>query len=207
MTTATRRDWSDVAAAARELAGNWQRFECFCWFRGHDLPDAANWLIWYTSSPQSGLLEESNQKVTNDRLTKFAAGNDPDLVFEKHSHWVVNSLAGISLRVYRADGSTTDAFREFCRIMEALDDYPVLDEEDYGDREYEATLENYAREMWGQKDHLPEGWAGEVYEWFGDHGQDCHTESRDDRGGYAPREAITAALTDLGLLPRIVVVK
>ena len=50
MTKATRRDWSDTGAAAEELAGNWQRFDCFCWFRGRDLSDAANWMIWYTSS-------------------------------------------------------------------------------------------------------------------------------------------------------------
>ena len=205
--TATTRDWGDVAEAATGLAGNWQRFDCFAWFRGHDLPDAANWLVWYTSSPQSGLLDESNQKAVADRLAKFGVGDDPDIVFEKHSHWVVGHVDGISLRVFQAGGTVTDAFYEFCRTQEALDAYPVLDEEDYSDREYAATLVNYRNEMWKQKDELPEGWAGEVHSWFEEHGQDCHTVSRDDRGGYAPQEAITEALTDLGMLPRIVVGK
>jgi hypothetical protein len=206
MTATTTRDWSDVPTAAKELAANWQKFECFVWFRGHDLPDAANWMIWYASSPQSGLIEESNQKVIADRLAPFAAGDDPDLVFEEHSHWVVNSLTGFSLRVFRADGTPTTAFEAFCRVQEALDGYPILDEQDYSDREYEATLDNYRNEMWKQKDQLPEGWADEVYDWFSDHGHDF-TESRDDRGGWAPREKITEALTDLGLLPRIVLAK
>ena len=205
MTTTTTRDWGDVAAAA-ELAGNWRKFECFVWYRGYDLPDAFNWLVWYTGSTQSGLLDESNRKVTSDRLAKFAVGDDPDLVFEEHSHWVVGHLHGFSVRVVGLDGTVTDAFREFCGIQEAIDGYPILDEQDYGDREYAATLDNYRGEMWRLKGELPEGWAGEVYDWFGDHGHDDFTENRDDRGGWAPRHKITEALTDLGLLPRIVVV-
>ena len=74
MTATTTRDWSDVAATANELAGNWQKFECFCWHRRHDLPDAANWMIFYTSSPQSGLIELSNQKVMTDQLAIYAEG-------------------------------------------------------------------------------------------------------------------------------------
>ena len=207
MTTTTTRDWEDVATVAAELAGNWRGFDCFVWYRGYDLADAANWMIWYAGSQQSGLLEESNRKVTNDRLAKFAAGDDPDLVFEKHSHWVVGQLDGFSVRVLGPDGAVTVAFREFCRVQVALDAYPVLDEEDYSDREYAATLANYRNEMWQQKGELPEGWAGEVYEWFEKHSNQEYVESRDDRGGYAPREAITEALTDLGMLPRIVVGK
>ena len=145
--------------------------------------------------------------MTNGRLANFAASDDPDLVFEQHSSWVVGHLDGLSVRVLGPDGNVTDAFREFCGIQEALNGYPILDEQDYSDREYAATLENYAREMWGQKGELPEGWAGEVYDWFEKHSNQEYVESRDDRGGYAPREAITEALTDLGMLPRIVVGK
>ncbi|MEO2090247.1 MAG: hypothetical protein ABGY75_12205 [Gemmataceae bacterium] len=204
MTTMTRTDWSDVAATAKQLAGNWQRFECFCWHRRHDLPDAANWMIFYTSSPQSGLIEESNQKVMTDRLAKYAEGDDPDLTFEEHSHWVVGTVTGISLRVFRADCTITDAFREFCRIQEAIDGYPILDEQDYGDREYEATLDNYRNELWQSRGELPDGWEGEVYDWFRDNGHDTYTENRDDQGGWAPREAITNALRHLGRKPTVV---
>jgi len=80
-----------------------------------------------------------------------------------------------------------------------------LNESDYSEREYAATLENYASEMWQIKDTLPPGWENEVYSWFSDHAQDRYTENRDDQGGYAPREAITEALQDLGLLPTAVV--
>ena len=136
-----------------------------------------------------------------DRLAKYEVGGDPDIVSERHSHWVVGHVDGFSVRVLGPDGTTTDAFGKFCRVQEALDGYPILDEDDYSDREYAATLANYRNEMGQHKNELPEGWAGEVHSWFEEHGQDCHTESRDDRGGYAPREALLEALEGLGLVP------
>ena len=205
MTTTTGIDWADPVAAATQLAGNWRRFECFVWHRGHNLPDAADWMIWYTTSPQSGLIEESNHAAMAARLSRYADGDDPDLFREQHSHWVVGTLTGISLRVFRADGTITDAFREFCRIQEAIDGYPILDEQDYADREYAATLANYRDEMWGLRDHLPAGWAGEVYDYFCDHGHDECVENRDGRGGWGPRDKITEALRHLGLLAATVV--
>ncbi|MHB1425538.1 MAG: hypothetical protein ACYC3I_20410, partial [Gemmataceae bacterium] len=84
---------------------------------------------------------------------------------------------------------------------------PILDESDYSRREYEATLANYREAMGELKDELPCGWESKVYSWFDDHGQDRFIENRDDRGGHAPREAILAALHDLGLVPDVVVKK
>lgn len=205
MTTTTRIDWTDVEEAARLLAGNWQKFGCFCWHRGYGLPDSDKWMIWYTASRDAGLLEHSNEAAINQQLARFAEGDDSDLVFERHSHWAVGHVDGFSIRVYRGDGSITPAFREFCRIKERLDDYPILDEQDYSEREYEATLDNYRSEMWRLKDDVPEGWESEVYSWFSNHGQDRCIENRDDRGGFAPQEAIIEALQDLGLLPTVVV--
>lgn len=197
-------DWTDVEDAAKQLAGNWQDFECFAWSRGYDLEDADQWAIWYTSSRDAGLLEQSNEAAINKQLEPFTHGHDPDLVFESHSHWAVGHVDGFSVRVFGKDGTITDAFREFCSIKDRLDAYPVLDESDYSEREYTATLENYSSELWGSKE-LPEGWEGEVYHWFSNNGHDRYTESRDDQGGYAPKKKIIEALQDLGLLPTIIV--
>lgn len=62
MTTTTTRDWS-AFAAAKGLAGNWRKHVGFVRRRGHELPDAADWAVWYTGSPQSGLPEEGNRQV------------------------------------------------------------------------------------------------------------------------------------------------
>jgi hypothetical protein len=146
------------------------------------------------------LLAQSNEQGINEALQQYTEGDDPDVVFECHSHWAVGHVDGASIRVFRPDGNITDAFRELCRINERLEDYPVLDEEDFSRREYEATLENYSSEMWGRRSDLPDGWESQVYSHFSDNGMYGYVESRDDQGGYAPREKIVEALTALGLL-------
>jgi hypothetical protein len=198
-------DWTDVEAAAKSTAGNWRRFSCFAWHRGYGLENADCWAIFYTSRRDAGLLDQSNHAEIARLLGPFMEGDDPDVVAESHAHWAVGCLDGFSIRVFRKGGGITDAFTEFCRIKQKLEDYPILNECDYSEREYAATLENYRSEMWAVRNELPEGWESEVYRWFSDHGHDSFTESRDDQGGWAPRENITEALYDLGLLPSVVV--
>ena len=161
-------------------------------------------MLWYSSSRDAGLLEQSNEKVFNERLRPFSEGDDPDLVFERHSHWAVGYLDGFSIRVRRPDGSITPAFSQFCSIKDALEGYPILDEADYSEREWRETLDNYRSEMWREKD-LPEGWESEVYSYFADNCMDEFVENKDDRGGFAPREKIVEALQALGLLPSLVI--
>ena len=201
MATKQAIDWSDVESAAKALSGNWRDFDSFAWHRAYDLEDADAWMIWYTSHRDAGLLEQSNEKAINQRLQPFAEGDEADLVFERHSSWLVGHIDGFSIRAFKADGTVTPAFEEFCQIKEELDAYPVLDESDYSDREYEATLENYRGELWRLRDELPEGWEGEVFTYFSDNGHDEFTENRDDQGGWAPRDEILKALDALGLYP------
>lgn len=202
MATKHSIDWSDVESAAEKLAGNWREFDSFAWSRGYDLEDAERWMIWYTSHRDAGLLEQSNEQAINKRLERFAEGDDPDLVFESHSHWAVGHVDGISVRVFKPDGTITTAFEEFCQIKAELDAYPILDESDYSNREYQATLENYSEEMWRLRGELPEGWEAQVYSWFSDNGMDRHIENADDRGGWAPKEKLIEALEALGLYPQ-----
>jgi hypothetical protein len=205
--TKTNIDWNDVEEAARQMAGNWRQFTAFVWSRGYRLPDADKWMIGYTNYRDAGLLARSNHIVITERLAPFSAGDYPDLVFERHFHFAFGYVDGLSIRVYRADGTITDAFREVCRIHKRLDECAILDEQDYSQREYEATLENYREAMGVLKDELPQGWEAKAYAWFCDHGQDRYIANPDDQGGHAPREAILEALRDLGLAPNVVVKK
>src|SRR6516162_9356210 len=129
--------------AAALTAGNWKRFECFCWDRERDVPDSDNWAIFYTHNRDSGLLDQSNAEQIANALEPFTDTDDPDVVMESHSHWAVGHVDGFSIRVYR-DGEITDAFKAYHELCERLADYPILNEEDYSRREYEATLENIA---------------------------------------------------------------
>ena len=84
-------------------------------------------------------------------------------------------------------------------LMEQLDGYPILDEEDYSERELDATLENITDAAWRVKHEytLPDGWEGDVYSWLSDNRQSA-VENRDDQGGYPEEDDLRAAFAALG---------
>jgi hypothetical protein len=184
--------------AAREAAGNWKRFDSFAWFRDEDIPDPENWAIIYTLTRDSRLLDLSNADAIAKALTPFSEADDPDVVFESHTHWAIGHVDGFSIRVFR-DGQITEAFKTYHDLAERLADYPILDEEDYSHREYQATLENIADAAWRLKGEydLPEGWEGDVYSWLGVHRQRA-MENGDDRGGYTEESDLRDAFKSLG---------
>ena len=184
--------------AAKQLAGNWQKFENFCWFRESEIADPDNWAIIYTHNRDSGLLDQSNADAVAEALKAFSEMDDADVVFESHDHWAVGHVDGFSIRVYR-NGETTEAFKTYHDLMEQMNGYPILDEEDYSNREYEATLENITDAAWRVKHEytLPEGWESQVFSWSWDHRQSA-VENRDDQGGYPEEDDLRAAFDALG---------
>ena len=188
----------NLEEAAEQAAGNWQTFNCFVWFRRDELSDPEKWAVIYTHHRDSGLLDQSNAAVTQRLLQQFSEGNDPDVVPESHSHWAVGYLGGFSLRVFK-NGEITEAFKTYHHVMRCLDDYPILDEDDYSDREYEATLENINDAGWKLKGEfdLPDGWESDVYSWLSDN-RCREIENVDDQGGYPSEEALRAAFEALG---------
>jgi len=151
--------------AAKQAVANWHNFDCFVWFRRNEIDDAENWAILYTHHRDSDLLDQSNASIIEEALERFTEGDDPAVVFESHSHWLVGHIDGFSIRVYR-NGEITEAYRTYRDLQERLADYPVLDEEDYGKREFEATLENIVDTAWRLKREydLSEEWESEVYD-------------------------------------------
>lgn len=188
--------------AAQKAAGNWQRFDSFFWFRDRDLEDADQWAIFYTHHRDSGLLDQSNAKVIAKAMALFTEGDEPSVVMETHSHWAVGHIDGFSIRVFDGDGEITEAFRKYHELSEAMDDYPILDESDYSERELEATLENIADAAWRLKKEfiLPEGWVWQVYDWLSEN-RSGEVENVDDRGGYPSEEAMREAFEALDCEP------
>ena len=189
----------DIEKAAKKAAGNWQDFNSFVWFRNRELHDADQWSVIYTHHRDSGLLDQSNAHVIEKALEPFTEGDDPDVVFESHSHWAVGHIDGLSLRVFDQHGEITPAFRAYHELATALDDYPILDESDYSNREFEATLDNIKDAAWRLKNNfvLPEGWESEVYSWLSEH-RSGEIENRDDLGGYPSEAGLRAAFEALG---------
>ena len=187
----------DLEEAAKEAAGNWQHFDCFCWHRKTDLERPEKWAIFYTHHRDSELRDQSNAEVIAEAMEPFTKGNNPDVVFESHFHWAVGHVDGFSVRVYRR-GRITRAFRTYHELRQRLAEYPMLDEGDYSAREYDMTLKNIADAAWRVKrEHeLPRGWEAQVYRWLSDHEEDA-IENRDDRGGYPSEEALRRAFAAL----------
>lgn len=187
----------ELVNAARKAAGNWKRFDSFVWYRETDIPDPENWAVLYTHHRDSRLLDQSNASVIRNRLMPFTEGEDPDVVFESHSHWAVGHIDGFSLRVFN-DGEITDSFRTYHELMERKDDYPILDETDYSNREYEASIANIKDAAWKLKHEfdLPEDWEFQVYDWFSENL--CRAiENRDDQGGYPDEAELRKAFSAL----------
>ena len=184
--------------AAKQLAGNWQRFESFVWFRESEIDDPDNWAIIYTHNRDSGLLDQSNADAVAEALKAFSKTDDADVVFESHDHWAVGHVDGFSIRVYR-NGEITEAFKTYHDLMEQMDGYPVLNEEEYSNREYEATLENITDAAWRVKHEytLTESWESDVYSWLSDN-RPSAVENRDDQGGYPDEDDLRAAFDALG---------
>jgi len=184
--------------AATKAAGNWKRFESFAWFRNAELEKPGDWTIVYIEHRDSRLLDRSNALVFRKALAPFSESNDPDVVFESHSHFAVGHIDGFSLRVFK-NGEITEAFRVYHRLVERMDGYPILDEDDYSQRELDATFENLPIAVGSLKHEfsLPEDWVDQTYGWLSENRENA-LENRDDQGGWPEQEDFLAAFSGLG---------
>lgn len=194
---ATHLGDTTIEEAAKQSAGNWRDFKCFVWWREREMEDADQWMIHYTHHRDSGVLDQSNAEQIRQALDQFTEGVVPDVVQESHNHWAVGHIDGFSLRVFRS-GEITDAFRTFHELMERLAEYPILNEDDFSNREYEATVENIVNAAWRLRDdyELPENWQYEVYGWLSDR-ENHEVECCDDQGGYPSEDSLRRAMNAL----------
>lgn len=189
---------------AKKLRGNWMKFECFVWSGERDVPDPENWTIVYVSGRNSGLLTESNAAAISKALTPFLEDEQEDISEQSHSHWAVGYLDGYAIRVHPLNeegipivNEYTPAFQKWCELELALENYPVLNEDDYCQRETEATIRNIMEIGCDMvKEGVSEFWANDVYSKL----PDCEIENIDDQGGWPSEEAVAQALRTLGML-------
>ena len=187
---------SELDIAAKDLAGNWKKFECFSWSRWYELEDSENWTIVYTKNRDSGLIDQSNASVIEQALEPFVDGDDPDVLEEYHKHFACGWILGFAIRVYK-HRNITEAFRIYHQLMERLSDYPILDEAGYSEREFEATLENIKQAGQMMEFYLPDEFEGEVLHWLSDNNPSA-IENRDDQGGHPSDDELIEAFEALG---------
>lgn len=184
--------------AAKELVGNWLQFECFSWDKANELEDADQFCIVYTRHRDSELADISNAEAIAETMEPFLDQEPCDLYEEHHQHFAVGWVGGYAIRVFR-DGLITEAFRTYHDIQNRLSDYPLLNEEDYSAKEYEATIDNIGEAAWriARQYDLPDDWEAAVYRWLSNH-ECAEIENVDGRGGWPSEEAIGRAFDALG---------
>ena len=190
----------DLEEAAKEAAGNWAHWNSFAWFRDSDLEKPEDWFIYYGHHRDSTLLDRSNSIQIGKALKPFidAETDDPDVIGEDHSHFLVGWIRGWSVLVYR-DGKITEAFKVLHGLLERLSIYPILCEHHYSEMELEATWKNIPLAAGSVKGdyELPDDWADHVYEWLSDNR--CNAlENVSDQGGWPDEDDFRAAFDALG---------
>lgn len=188
-----------VEEKAEEAAGNWMQFQDFAWHTQPD--DAENWCIINTSDRDTvDIRTQSNEAVLEKEMEPFLGNGDCTILHCRH--WAVGFTKGFAIRVKDAEGNITDAFRKWCENMMALEDYPVLDDTDNSQREFDAQHEAIEEnEPMDSPDDLPEDWAHQVWEYFW--ASDQLVLEFDNDGGSLPlmsREKVREALVALELM-------
>lgn len=108
--------------------------------------------VWAWADKSDDILAESNYHAALDALNGAVAHDESgaseergdDVLDVTASHWLVNTMRHLFVRVYTDDSQTayTPAFLEAVRLRDRYRDYPVLDESDYSERESKAFDES-----------------------------------------------------------------
>lgn len=142
----------------------------------------------------SDILSQSNTAVLQKMLESECDSEEWEIL--SCNHWAVGWVEHISFKVINEDGKPTTTFIKLMEFFKKLEDYPVADEMDYSNREYEAKLESIRYNFPSDLEvigELPEDWESEVFSWLWDNDQ----KALDDNDGYIPEDAIREALLDL----------
>lgn len=177
-------------------AGNWKRFQSFAWFGKPT--DADKMCLYYTHHRDSPILDQSNAAVIERILGRFTAGNHPSVIPQNHSHCLVGWIEGYAIRVNDRRGKPTKAYIELCNIIDKLNDYPVLDDRDLSEREYNALVDDIEFKLSLYKQRYPDqshGYmhAGHIMDWLSKNGYDNELEV-DEHGNGPSCESVAKAV-------------
>jgi hypothetical protein len=189
----------DVEALAKELVGNWEKFESFSW--SESPKDAELWCIVNTSHRDSTLMDQSNEAVIQKALAPFEGKT---VLSQTFSHWAVGYMEGVAIKVYsRKGGPITKAFKTYADLHFQMEDYPVLDDDDYMQRQYDASIQNIEGIIEYMDveltDKLSADMAADVYSWLAENNEDA-IEDVNDEGAYPNEDTVKTALEALGLI-------
>lgn len=147
-------------------------------------------LIFLGRNRDSGLLDNSNFDIALETL----GGESDNVQVHRFGHWACGWFELILI-----NPTATEIVKQAEDMLNALSDYPVLDDSDYCKREYDATIENIIDSAkWNGDTEITEEQAYDVYSWFEDNNQSA-LDNNDDNGGYPDKDEIVTALKALNL--------
>lgn len=94
----------------------------------------------------SSILEISNFECISEELMKEFPN---DFRIETYNHWAVGSVTRMVCRILHHKGeiedkNITDAFKKAMKYLDDLSDYPVWNEYDYSEKQYERCIQDLA---------------------------------------------------------------
>lgn len=119
---------------------------------------ASNWLCLMARHRDSDLLAESNWDAALEAL----GGEGDHVTIMRIGHWAVGWVEMLFI-----DSEDEHTLHEAEEIEAALESYPVLDEDDFSQREMDAANEHWREYMDGR----------ERVQWLRDHPYDCAFDS------------------------------
>lgn len=213
--------WDDPTYVAGTAAGNWKRGSSpspytveINYFKDEHIDDGSNWCLWIFSWYQHSLMDEANERAIRDRFAKlFAEGKDV-----RDYGPLRTSVLGYLVRVYQERGGVpinklTSAFELMCKTRRQLQQYAVLNDFNYSEMVYDATVRNIEQGLRGHKLWEYCYWAPEpedgnnpgqhlhrcaeaLWKWFWDNDQQAI--EGDDDGGYPSDDQLAKAIFALG---------
>lgn len=160
-----------------------------------DLPLGETWALTFGMSRDSDKRTESNfEAIQNEMESKFPE----DVQVIRSSHWGHGWVEELAVRMLDENGKITPAGVEILEFNDALESYPVINDEDLSRREHEAQIESIE---WNSPsnldmDNIPDDWANKVFDWLWDNKQ----EALYDEEQYVATEDIEEAAAALGFL-------
>jgi len=148
----------------------------------------------------SDILTESNYHAIVKRLESFPEYEDLWAI-EECSHWAVGWVKHLTFQVFDDTGNVSPIVAVLIDIHNELCDYPLLDEDDFSERESDAIYENVkeSARYWHHSDYdlnLPEDYVDPLYFWLSEHEQ----SAVDDPDSWPTDDQLFNAFTALGWL-------
>jgi hypothetical protein len=148
-------------------------------YMGEGYPD---YYVLLGRTRDSTLADEANFEAA---LKELGGDNAPGVKVPRSGHWAVGWIETILIHK-----DNKKAVQKAQDIANRLADYPILDDDLYYRKEYDAAIENIKDA--GYSHGLSDSEAVKVYMWLSDNGNDM--ENTDDTGFYPNDEELESAV-------------